>query len=64
MAIITKATFAKEPKLTTVMAKNMRQVVSYVVETLTNVPKQEERKFNLRLTGFETKEGEIENELV
>ncbi|CAK9876989.1 unnamed protein product [Sphagnum jensenii] len=46
------------------MAKNVRQVVSRVVETLANAPKQEERKLNLRFIGFEAKEGEIENELV
>ncbi len=46
------------------MAKNVRQVVSRVVETLTDVPKQEERKLNLRLISFEAKEGEIKNELV
>ncbi len=34
------------------------------METLADVPKQEERKFNLRLTGFETKEGDTEKELV
>jgi hypothetical protein len=34
------------------------------VETLADVPKQEERKLNLRLIGFEAKEGETENELV
>ncbi len=34
------------------------------VETLADMPKQEERKFNLRLTGFEAKEGETEQELV
>jgi hypothetical protein len=34
------------------------------VETLADVPKQEERKLNLRLTGFETKEGETKKELV
>jgi hypothetical protein len=34
------------------------------VETLANAPKQEERKLNLRLTGFEAKEGETKNELV
>ncbi|CAK9866966.1 unnamed protein product [Sphagnum jensenii] len=39
-------------------------VVSQVVETLTDAPKQEKCKLNLRLTSFETKEGEIENELV
>jgi hypothetical protein len=36
-----------------VVAKNMRQVVSQVVETLADAPKQEECKLNLRLTGFE-----------
>jgi hypothetical protein len=46
------------------MAKNVRQVVSRAVETLADAPKQEERKLNLRLTGFEVKEGETENELV
>jgi hypothetical protein len=34
------------------------------METLADAPKQEERELNLRLTGFEAKEGEIENELV
>ncbi len=34
------------------------------METLADVPKQEERKLNLRLTGFEAKEGKTENELV
>jgi hypothetical protein len=34
------------------------------VETLADTSKQEERKFNLRLTGFEAKEGETEKELV
>jgi hypothetical protein len=62
--VTTKATSVEEPKWTTVMAKNVRQVVSRVVETLTDVPKQEERKLNLRLTSFEAKEGEIKNELV
>jgi hypothetical protein len=62
--ITTKFTFAKEPKWTTVVAKNVRQVVNQAVETLTDAPKQEERKLNLRLTGFEAKEGETENELV
>jgi hypothetical protein len=60
----TKATFTEEPKWTTVMAKNVRQVVSRAVETLDDVPKQEECKFNLRLTSFEAKEGETKNELV
>jgi hypothetical protein len=46
------------------MAKNVCQVVSQVVETLTDSPKQEERNLNLCLTSFEGKEGEIEKELV
>jgi len=46
------------------MAKNMRQVVNRAMETLADVPKQEECKLNLRLTGFEAKEGETEKELV
>jgi hypothetical protein len=52
------------PKWTTVMAKNVRQVVNRVVETLADMLKQEEHKLNLRLTGFEAKEGETEKELV
>jgi hypothetical protein len=39
-------------------------VVHSVVETLANAPKQEECKFNLRLTSFEAKEGQIKKELV
>jgi hypothetical protein len=46
----TKAAFMEEPKWTTVMAKNVRQVVSQAVETLANAPKQEECKLNLRFT--------------
>ncbi len=34
------------------------------VETLVNMPKQMERKFNVCFMGFKTKEGEIEKELV
>jgi hypothetical protein len=34
------------------------------VETLANVPKQEECKLNMRFTGFEAKEGETKKELV
>jgi hypothetical protein len=34
------------------------------VETLANVPKQKQGKLNLRLTGFEAKEGDIKKELV
>jgi len=62
--VTTKATSTEKPKWTTMMAKNVRQVVSRAMETLANTPKQEERKFNLHLTGFEDKEGETENELV
>ncbi len=47
-----------------VMAKNVCQVVSWVVETLANAPKQEEQKLNLRLTSFKAKEGETKKELV
>jgi hypothetical protein len=39
-------------------------VVNQAVETLADMPKQEECKFNLRLTGCEAKEGETEKELV
>jgi hypothetical protein len=34
------------------------------MQTLANAPKQEERKLNLHLTGFEAKEGETKKELV
>jgi hypothetical protein len=34
------------------------------VETLVDVPKQEEHKFNLRLMGFKAKEGKTGKELV
>jgi hypothetical protein len=64
LAITTKATFAKEPKWTIVMAKKVRHVVSRVVETLANAPKQKECKFNLCFTSFEAKEGETEKELM
>jgi Sec7-like guanine-nucleotide exchange factor len=64
MAITAKAVSTKETKWTMVMAKNVRQVVNQVVETLADTPKQEERKLNLRFTGFETKEGETEKKLV
>ncbi len=63
-AITTKATFAEEPKWTTMMVKNVRQVVSWVVETLADTPKQEEREFNLCRMSFEAKEGETKKELV
>jgi hypothetical protein len=39
IALTTNAAFAKEPKWTTVMAKNVRQVVSQAMETLTNTSK-------------------------
>ncbi len=64
VAITTKAMPIDEPKWTTMIAKNVYQVVNQVVETLVDAPKQEERKLNLRLTGFEAKEGETEKELV
>jgi hypothetical protein len=64
VVITAKAASAEKPKWTMVMAKNVRQVVSRVVETLVDAPKQEERKLNLRLMGFKTKEGETEKELV
>jgi Fe-S cluster assembly ATPase SufC len=64
MVIIAKAVSTKEAKWTMVMAKNVHQVVNQAMETLANTPKQEERKLNLRLTGFKAKEGEIEKELV
>ncbi len=54
----------EEPKWTMVIAKNVCQVVSQVVETLADAPKQEECKFNLHFTGFKAKEGKIEKELV
>jgi hypothetical protein len=62
--ITTKATSTQEPKWTMVMAKNVRHVVSRVVETLADAPKQEKRKLNLHIIGFEAKEGETKNELV
>ncbi|CAM6026389.1 unnamed protein product [Sphagnum balticum] len=62
--VTAKVAFAEEPKWTTVMAKNVHQMVSWAMETLADAPKQEERKFNLRLIGFEAKEGETEKELV
>jgi hypothetical protein len=64
LVVVAKAMFVEEPKWTTVMAKNVRQVVSRVVETLVDTSKQEEGKLNLRLTGFEAQEGETKKELV
>jgi hypothetical protein len=62
--ITAKVTSTKEPKWTTVMAKNVRQVVNRDVETLVDAPKQDKHKLNLRLMSFKAKEGEIEKELV
>jgi ATP-dependent helicase/DNAse subunit B len=39
VVVTTKVVSAEEPKWTTLMAKNMCQVVSQVVETLINTPK-------------------------
>jgi hypothetical protein len=63
-AFTANAASTQEPKWTTVMANNMRQVVNQVVETLADVPKQEKPKLNMRLTRFEAKEGEVVKELV
>jgi hypothetical protein len=63
-AVTAKAASTKEPKCTTVMAKNVHQVVSRTMETLADVPKQKECKLNLRLMGFKAKEGETKKELV
>ncbi len=62
--VIAKVAFMEKPKWTTMMAKNVRQVVSQVVETLANAPKQEEHKFKLCFTSFEAKEGGTEKGLV
>jgi hypothetical protein len=62
--ITTKATSTEEPKWTTVMVKNVCQVVNQVVETLADTPKQEDHKLNLCLMGFEAKDGETKKELV
>jgi hypothetical protein len=64
MVITAKVAFTEEPKWTMVLAKNVCQVVNWAVETLVDVPKQEECKFNLCFIGFEAKEGEIEKELM
>jgi hypothetical protein len=64
IAITAKVVSTEEAKWNTVMAKNVRQVVNQAMETLANMPKQEERKLNLCLTSFEAKEGETEKELV
>jgi hypothetical protein len=39
VTLIAKAAFAEEPKWTTVVAKNVRQVVSQAMETLADAPK-------------------------
>ncbi len=41
MAVITKVVIMEEPKWTTVMAKNVRQVVIKAMETLADAPKHE-----------------------
>jgi len=64
VAVIAKVMSAEEPKWTTVMAKNVRQVVNWVVQTLVDTPKQKECKLNLCLTGFKAKEGKTKKELV
>jgi hypothetical protein len=64
VALTTNVASTKEPKWTTMMAKNVCKVVNRAVETLANAPKQEECKLNLHLTRFEAKEGEIKKELV
>ncbi len=64
-AVITsKATSTEKPKWTTVMAKNVCQVVNWAMETLADAPKQKECKLNLRLTGFKSQEGETKKELM
>jgi hypothetical protein len=63
-AVAAKAASTEEPKWTMVITKNMCQVVSRAMETLADAPKQEDRKPNLCLTGFEAKEGETKTELV
>jgi hypothetical protein len=64
IVITAKVAFVVDPKWTTVMAKNVRQVISRAVETLVDTPKQKERKLNPRLMSFKAKEGEIEKEPV
>lgn len=51
--VTTKVASTEEAKWIMVMAKNMRQVVNQVVDTLTDMFKQEEHKLNLCLTRFE-----------
>jgi hypothetical protein len=46
------------------MAKNVHQVVNWVVEIMVHAPKQEEHKLNLCFIGFKAKEGETEKELM
>ncbi len=55
VTITTKVASTEGPKWTMVMAKNVCQMVSWAVETLVDVSKQEERKFNLHFTGFKVK---------
>jgi hypothetical protein len=64
VALIVSVASVKKPKWTTMMAKNMRQVVNRAVETLADALEQQKHMFNLCLMGFKAKEGEIEKELV
>jgi hypothetical protein len=58
--VTAKVASTEEPKWTTVITKNVHQVV----ETLADTLKHEEHKFNLCFMGFKAKEGEIEKKLV
>jgi hypothetical protein len=62
--VTTKAVSVEEPTWTMVIAKNVHHMVSRAMETLADAPEKEECKLNLRLTGFEAKEGETKKELV
>ncbi len=64
MTLTTNVASAEEPNWTTMMAKNVHQVVSWAMETMADAPKQDEHKLNLHLIGFEAKEGETKKELV
>jgi hypothetical protein len=59
--VTAKAASVEKPKWTTVMVKNICQVVS---RALADVPKQKEHKLNLRFMGFEAKKGKTKKELV
>jgi hypothetical protein len=62
--VTTRVASIEEPKWTIMITKNVRQVVNRAMETLADMPKQEECKLNLCITSFEAKEGETEKELV